>query len=212
MRKLIVLSFTLTLVFLVGCSDSFVEKAKETQGKQVEDNETEDIKSEQELENFYKEYEKPISDSLQENDLDELEEIEKNESVSKDINEKDPELFAQYVAAILFSFENGELKAEQYYEFLSKYGSDKVVADLPKDKHDGVHIFESIQELYKESNPAAKDYTLSKLQYSQGKVEAYFYRKVLRDKKEEFYITTIVKEDGIWKFSDDSPSAPYIEQ
>ncbi|QXE03524.1 hypothetical protein [Terribacillus sp. DMT04] len=212
MRKLIVLSFTLTLVFLVGCSDSFVEKAKETQGKQVEDNETEDIKSEQELENFYKEYEKPISDSLQENDLDELEEIEKNESVSKQINEKDPESFAQYVAAILFSFENGELKAEQYYEFLSNYGSDKVVADLPKDKHDGVHIFESIQELYKESNPAAKDYTLSKLQYSQGKVEAYFYRKVLRDKKEEFYITTIVKEDGIWKFSDDSPSAPYIEQ
>lgn len=212
MRKLIVLSFTLTLVFLVGCSDSFIEKAKETQGKQVEDKETEVNKSEQELEEFYKEYEKPILDSLQENELDELEEIDKNESVSKEINEKDPELFAQYVATILFSFENGELKAEQYYDFLSKYGSEKVVNDLPKDKHDGVHIFENIQELYKESNSAANDYTLSKLQYSQGKVEAYFYRKVLRDKKEEFYITTIVKEGGIWKFSDDSPSAPYIEQ
>lgn len=212
MRKLIVLSFTLTLVFLVGCNDSFVEKAKETQGKQVENNETEVDKSEQELEEFYKEYEKPISDSLQENDLDELEEMNKNDSASKEINENDPELFAQYVATILFSFENGELKAEQYYDFLSRYGSEKVVNDLPKDKHDGVHIFESIQDLYKENNPAAKDYSLSELQYSQGNVEAYFYRKVLRDKNEEFYITTIVKEGGIWKFSDDSPSGPYIEQ
>ena len=44
------------------------------------------------------------------------------------------------------------------------------------------------------------------------KRQGYFYRKVLSTEGINYFITSIYKEDGAWKYITDEPSDPFYEE
>lgn len=207
-KVLLVLSFS-----LAGCSNDEFEKEAERVKKVKESNsvDSQDLaKKEKQQEKMYKKMEKPLDEVILENDLDSAEEVETTE-VSKKEYFEDPNEFAKYAADILYKFYTASLPPEQYYDFQLNYGSKELISELPSEK-DAIIILTSIQDMYKKNNITGEEYTLTKVELDRLQREGIFYRKVLTTNGLEYFITSIKKEDKGWKFVEDSPSPPYVEE
>ncbi|MDE3841008.1 hypothetical protein C0966_17225 (plasmid) [Bacillus methanolicus] len=207
------LSFLAVCVFLSGCSgDKFTEEVKKTEAKNQEIKKTQKEKEavdNKELKEFYEDLEKPLDEVIQENDFDTVKIMDSIKATQQD-HFQDGKEFAKYAAQILYQFYTLQISPDQYYEFLVKYGSESVKKDLPS-KEDALNILTNLQNMYKKQNMNGENYVLTEVTYNRFKREGWFYRKVLTTNGEEYYITTIVKEDEGWKYEDDSPSPPFEE-
>lgn len=197
-------------MILVACSNSkFEEEAKRVEQVKIKNEKqaAEKLTDEEKYE-IYKGMEKPLDDVIKENDLDVLQEVSSIEVEIKDTYE-DPIEFSKYASQILYNYYISQIKPEEYYRFLLQHGSERVKADLPSEV-DAVAIFTSIQDSFKKQNITGDAYTLTNVDFNRMKREGNFYRKLLTTNGEEYFMTIIKKENGVWKFEDDSPAPPYI--
>ncbi|MFT9495753.1 MULTISPECIES: hypothetical protein [Bacillota] len=200
-------------LILSGCSGGkFAEEAKKNEERNAElkdyqkKKEAEEEKVQKE---FYENHKKPLNEVIQENDLDSEQIVDTIEFEPQD-SYQDGDLFSKHVSKILFEFYTLKITAEEYYNFLSAYGSEEVLKELPT-KEDAITILSTLQDMYKKQNISGDSYTLTTVTYDRLKREGRFYRKVLTTNGEEYFVTTIVKENDVWKFSEDSPSPPFID-
>lgn len=204
------------MIILVGCGGKIAEDARKVE-EQNEQLQTEEQKQQdkmekdiEEMEEFYSNLEnKDIDEIVQENELDQVS-IQENIEVKEKEVYQNPNEFAAFVADTLYHFYNRGLTAEDYYDFLQKYGSKTLVDDLPS-KEDAVAVYGSIQKYYQDQNIKLDSYQITEVKFNRSETEGYFYRKVLSTNGYEYFICTIVKENGEWKFSEDSPSPPFEE-
>lgn len=204
--------FIVIVILLSSCSNKLVDEAIKTQEMNQIKIEEEEIKLEEEKEEqreLYKSMEKPLEEVIQENALDQKKVINQEEDISEKTNFTDETEFALYVSSVLFDFRNGTISPEEYFSFLSKHSAKDIKKEFPTDKETALLIYSNIQSLFKDNDIKPESYITSEVTLNASKKEGHFYRKILTNKGEEFYITTIVKEDGQWKFSDDSPSPPF---
>lgn len=213
MRKTAVLfSFVTASLLLTGClNSSFEDEAKRVKERKEElrkEEKENKNKSEKALNEYYKGQEKPLEEAILENDLDEVKEIDPSE-VSEKSKFEDAMKFAQYTSRILYEFYTQQISPEQYYNFLISHGSSNVKEELPSEK-DAITILSALQDMYKKRNITGDGYKLTTIEFDRLKRDGTFYRKVSTTNGEEFFITTIIKEDEGWKYVEDSPSPPYI--
>jgi hypothetical protein len=200
-------------LFLSGCAgDSFTEGAKKTESKNIEakkekkKKETDKAKNQKE---FYKNLEKPMGEVIKENDLDHVKLMDSIEFTQKDQYD-DVNEFAKYAGHMLYQFYTLQVTPAQYYDFLKKYGSKNNLKKIPTEE-DAINILTSLQDMFKKQNITGENYVLSEVVFDRLKREGHFYRKVLTTNGEEYFITTMVKENGHWKYDEDSPSPPFTE-
>ncbi|QCJ45478.1 hypothetical protein FAY30_26425 (plasmid) [Bacillus sp. S3] len=212
MKRVKILASVLTAsVLLTGCfNSSFEQEAKKVKERKVELKKEEKIKKSNDIKEqkeFYKKLEKPLDEVIVENDLDQVKEIEPKEVQEKTTFEDSVE-FAQYTSKILYDFYTQQISSEQYYKFLMDHGSTSVKDELPTEK-DAITILTNIQDMYKKQNITGDGYKLTHVAVDRLKRDGTFYRKVITTNGEEYFLTTITKENKGWKFIEDSPSPPY---
>ncbi|MDC3424289.1 hypothetical protein NC797_07175 [Aquibacillus sp. 3ASR75-11] len=199
----------LTIILLVGCnSDKLVDKAKEMNSTNDETNQKVEKELKEKNEELYKQLERPLDEVIQDNDLDQVEVIKNEEDVQVKTSYSNANEFAKYAGKQLYMFQTLELTPNGFYEFLKSHASSSRLKKMVKEKDSAILVFTNVQSLYKQ-NGTPNSYQLSKVNFNRNKREGYFYRKIIKNTTEEFYITTIVKEDGVWKFEEDSPSPPF---
>ncbi|EFV74562.1 hypothetical protein MKY20_24915 [Cytobacillus sp. FSL W8-0315] len=192
-------------LLLTGCGGLFDKESKRIEALKEEKKQGE-LKDSKEKE----EQERPVNEVVYENELDTLKEVENLDY--KNLEEyKDAAEFSKFVADALYKFYTVQLSPENYYEFLLQYGTESVKESLPS-KDDAVTVFSSLQDLYLKQNINGESYTLTNVTFNRLKNEGSFYRKVLTTNGEEYFISIIQKENGVWKYADDSPSPPYEVQ
>jgi hypothetical protein len=210
MKCIIKLSIGILTIFsLVGCSDSFTEnamKVNENNLKEQKSSEEAAKKQQEKQKELYKSMEKPLKEVIKENDLDKKNLLTKKLVVQEEYT--DEKEFAKYVGKILFDLHHSKISPEEYYKFLQKYGSQNAKNAMPT-KEDAIALLSGIQDYYKSKQIIGHEYFISDVTLNKTKREGYFYRKVITNIGEEYFITTIVKEGEKWKFEEDSPSAPF---
>lgn len=200
--------------FLMACNNEVLQEAERV-AKENEKLKEEQVKEDKEIQEktseIYESLEKPIDEVLDANELDVVRTVEK-QIVEKE-NYEDPSEFSWKVSDMIFRFNEGQIKPEEYYEFLVQHGSKTFIEEWIPNREDGLVFLETVQIMLTADGVSAKDYTTTEVRLTRNNTEGYFYRKLTNGTdQEEFYVTTIVKEDGIWKFQDDSPSSPFIEE
>ncbi|MFC0273760.1 hypothetical protein ACFFIX_20445 [Metabacillus herbersteinensis] len=203
----------LSVSVLSACSnDKLMEEVEKTKKKNSEKQELQD-QNKEELDKKQKEIiesnEKPIEDVIKESEMDKSKVISDGTNVKIKDNYTDENELAIYVGKVLFEFYTFSQSPEDFYQFLKDYGSPRIHEETVKDKDTGVLIFENVQSIYKQQKIQQESYVLSKVMLSKNKKEGYFYRKIKSNKGDEYYITSLVKENGVWKYSEDSPSPPF---
>ncbi|WP_078557262.1 hypothetical protein [Bacillus alkalicellulosilyticus] len=196
-------------VLLIGCgSDKILKEAQSTQAQ----NETvqEEIEQlHQDRIDLYQELERPIEEVLSEIELEERELIAKDEQLPVRQQYTDEEEFAQFVAEKLYRFYTLELSPEEFYKFNINYGSQEILEGMASDREGNIVVYSNIQSLFEELTTIKHGYDISTVGLNSNRREGYFYRLIYTNLGEEYYITTIVREDGIWKFSNDKTSPPF---
>lgn len=205
-------SLLLLSISLYGCAqDSLVKEAQKTdqenKQKLVEKNKKEAAVSKKE-ETIYKKMKKPINEVIKENNLDTEKVIGKN--VLKKDKYTDPKEMAKYTGMILNKFYSLQITPQEFYDFIHLYGSKDANKALPH-KEDAISVLSVIQSQFKVQGIDYKDYILTDVTLNKMQNEAYFYRKSVSKSGEIYNITTLVKEDGVWKYQEDSPSPPFDE-
>lgn len=198
-----------TSLFLTACNSKFDEEAERVNKLKNEAKETSSKDSDQEqLKEQYKEMEKPLDEVIMENDLDKVQEVPSIEVEVKS-EYQDPVEFSKFVSQKLYNFYISQITPEEYYKFLTEYGSERVISELPTEK-DAISILKSIQDMFKQQNITGESYTLTNIALNRLKNEGSFYRKVITTNGDEYFVTIIKKEDGLWKYEDDGPAPPYL--
>lgn len=209
----IVTSLLIGSLFLTGCFNSkFEDEAKRVKERKEElkkEEKANKAKSNKEQEEFYKKLEKPLEEVILENDLDEVKEIDAKE-VQEKIHFEDGLDFAQYASKVLYGFYTQQISSKQYYEFLRNHGSSSVKAELPTEK-DAITILTTLQDMYKTQNITGDGYKITQVVFDRLNRDGTFYRKVTTTNGEEYFMTTITKEETGWKYVEDSPSPPYTQ-
>ncbi|RHW35976.1 hypothetical protein D1B31_17970 [Neobacillus notoginsengisoli] len=210
-KKRIFTSFLAASLLLTGCFNSkFEEEAKRVKQKKEElqkEEKANKSKSQKEEVDFYKKLEKPLEETILENDLDEVKEMDTKEVQEKPVFEDGTE-FAQYTGKVLYEFYTQQITPEEYYKFLKSYGSISVNEELPTEK-DALTILATIQDMFKKQNITGDGYKITQVEFNHSKRNGTFYRKVTTTNGEEYFLTSIIKENGGWKYVEDSPSPPY---
>ena len=196
-------------ILISGCSGNFEDEAQRIQQKKDEMKKEKEVekKKVKEQEGKYKDMEKPLDEVILENDLDVVREVDSLE-VEKKAQYEDETEFSKYAAQVLYYFYTLQISPKQYYEFIMEHGSEKVKSELPSEK-DAIAILFNLQEMFKKQNINGESYTLTNVALDRVKREGNFYRKVHTSNGEEFFMTIIKKENGVWKYEDDSPAPPY---
>lgn len=198
---------------LTGCTngDPLVQEAKkikESQQKEEEQQVNNEQQSDKQLQEFYEEQAKPIEEVIEEMDKEEATLLINDKEVEAKEEFTDVEEFVRYTADILYKFQTLQLDAKTYYHFMTTYGTEELKKNLPHEE-DAVAIYKSIQDAYLKENIHGESYQVTKPVLDRLGRNGYFYREVLSTKGEEYFITTIAKEDGAWKFSSDDFSPPF---
>ncbi|QAS54796.1 hypothetical protein [Halobacillus litoralis] len=199
---------------LVGCSnDKFVEESKKTLTPDSEEIEQEMDEEElqKERDKIYEEMKRPMDEVIKDNDLDELATMDTE--VNEELNSyEDPQEFAKRVGKVMYEFEDGSITPKEYADFLKAHtGEHYSQKSLLEEKKNAIEVLRTLQDAYT-SNVAPESYDLTTITYNRSEKEGYFYRKINGENSEYYYITTIIKEDNVWKLQDDSPSPPYKDQ
>jgi len=209
--KLIVLFTTVSVLF--ACSESkFVEEGEKNVNAgeaEVKEREKELKELDQKQKEIYEDMEKPLDEVIQENELDSKELMENTTVATKDSYDDENE-FGKLVGQVLYNFQNLTISPEEYLNFMNQYASKNAKAEMVEKKEEQIAVFTSIQAIFKNQKVKRESYVLSKVTLTESQREGYFYRKVSTDKGDEYFITTIVNEDGVWKFDQDQPSPPFI--
>jgi len=197
---------------LTGCTngDPLVKEAKkinESQKKE-ESQQGNNEQSDKELQEFYEEQAKPMEEVIEEMDKEEATLLTTDKDIEAKEEFTDVEEFARYTADILYKFQTLQLDARTYYQFMKTYGTEELKNSLPQEE-DAIAIYKSIQDAYLKENMHGESYQVTKPVLDRLGRNGYFYREVLSTKGEEYFITTIIKEDGSWKYSSDDLSPPF---
>jgi len=198
-------------ISIVGCSNDAFEKEEQRVKNVKEENKlaADDTKEDKKKDKMYQDMEKPLDEVILENDLDPATEVESIETTKKE-HFVDAAEFSKYTADILYKFYTLAISPEEYYDFLMNYGSIEVIKELPT-KKDAIVILSTIQEMYRNQNITGESYTITNIEFDRFNRNGTYYRKLLTTNGEEYFITTITKEDTGWKYVEDSPSPPYTE-
>jgi Na+-transporting methylmalonyl-CoA/oxaloacetate decarboxylase gamma subunit len=218
-NRIMILLFVITL-FLSACMPSkFQEEIEETEKKNSEvkkEKEKEEVTPENvELSKEQKEAldeleDKSNEEALFENDLDIRKEL--NIQVpEKRSSYENPEELSQYISYLFFAYHKGEMKPETFVDELLPHAHEEFLKLLPTNQKNQIETFTVLQETNLKALPSPiASYVITDIQYQERAGEAMFYRKyVLQNIEEIYYITTIKKEDNVWKLFDDSPAPPY---
>ncbi|WP_157076603.1 hypothetical protein [Sutcliffiella cohnii] len=200
------------VVLLTGClNDRIVQEAKNKNQSKEESSNEELVPQSSDEEEKVDEITKTIEEALEEIEKDKRT-IIPGEFEIKDKYDDETE-FAGFVSEQLFKFYNLDLSPKAYYEFLIKHGSTRMKEELEvlNNEIDGIAFLTNIQGLMKDRELAGSHYEITEVELNGGKSEAHFYRKVMAYGNASYYITTIVKENGVWKYLEDSPSPPFDE-
>lgn len=202
----------LTTFLLAGCmEDDLVKNAKEMEKEykeQIKAEEKENQKVNDKQNEILEDLKRPLDQVVSENEYDS---VELNDS--KDINIKNSyeniDQFALYTAKVLYDFYASNISSEVFYEFLKNYSSKRFQAETLSDKKNAIMIYENVQSIIQEQSINRESYIITKATLNKSKKEGYFYRKVSTDDGDEYYVTTLVLEDGSWKYDSDEPSIPF---
>ncbi|NRD81111.1 hypothetical protein HPT25_27860 [Bacillus sp. BRMEA1] len=202
-------------IFLAGCSqDAFSKKANDEINRNkmaVDKRKEEQEKSKDDANKIYKKLEKPISEDIKEIDKDKRTEQNISNIPMKDTY-SDPNEMALRISKEIFDFSTGKTDVNQYYDFLMKYGSKTFIQEFLPNEEKGKSFLTNVQEAIKSQKGYGIKYTITTVDLNKAEDEGNFYRKVtLNTNEEAYFITTIVNENGSWKFSEDNPSPPYQE-
>lgn len=209
----LLLSGIITSGFILnGCTngDPLVKEAKkinESQKKE-ESQQVDNEQSDKVLQEFYEELAKPMEEVIEEMDKEEVTLLTTDKEVEAKEEFTEVEEFARYTADILYKFQTLQLDANTYFQFMTTYGTEELKNSLPHEE-DAVAIYKSIQDAYLKENIHGESYQVTKPVLDRLGRNGYFYREVLSTKGEEYFITTIIKEDGSWKYSSDDLSPPF---
>lgn len=210
----VIFPFLISSVILAGCNGGkFAEEAKKVNEKykdvaKVEkSNVANDEKKQKE---FYEKLKKPLEEVVLENDFDTVKLMDSVDVIERDHYEAGSE-FAKLVGRELYNFYTLKVTPEEHYAFLSKYGSENALKDIPT-KENAIQVLGMLQDMYRKQNITGDSYVLTEVIYDRFKKEGHFYRKVNSTNGEEYFISTIIKEKDGWKYEEDSPSPPFIEE
>jgi len=210
-KSIAVLLTTVSVLF--ACSNSkFVEEGEKNVNAgnaEVKEREKQLKELEEKQKKIYEDMEKPLDEVIQENELDSKELME-DTTVAIKASYEDENEFGKLVGQVLYNFHNQTISTEDYYNFMNQYASKNAKGEMAKNKEDQIMVYDNIQTIFKNQKIKREAYSLSKVTLTESHKEGYFYRKVTTDKGDEYFITTIVNEDGVWKFDQDHPSPPFI--
>lgn len=204
-----------SLLLITGCGgDAIVQKAEAVKNSQKHavKQKKDDKKSK---ENLYNSLAVDPEIAADQNEKETVGVVSSNDVETKS-SYTDPKEFARFVAKKVFDFRNGALRPEGYYSFIKVYGASKMNGigsqDIYKSSDTAIPFLTNLQNLIKEKNVVGHSYKLSELKFSKTGNQAYFYRAVNTSSEENDFITTIMKENDIWKFYDDRPSPGFNEE
>ncbi|MCM3441361.1 hypothetical protein AB3Z07_27775 (plasmid) [Metabacillus halosaccharovorans] len=205
-----------SIAFLLSActEDELVKKAlemKEEQAKEIIAAENEEKMVTEKQRQILEDLKKPLNDVLKDNELEKQDILAAGSTITAKESYSDPTEFARLTGRMLFDFNSSSISPEEYYTFLEKYASKQVHEDLLKDKNNAIMIFENIQNILNEQKMNNTKYALTQVTLNQNGKEAYFYRKVSSDNENQYYVTTLVLEDDVWKYDSDEPSMPFEE-
>lgn len=210
--KRFIFYFVLLALLLAACSknDGIVKEAKNLQ-QEKEKLVKEQENNSKEQKKIYDELTKSVEETIKETEKDRRSLITKEYEIKEEYTDETE--FASFVAKQLFQFYNLEITPKNQYQFLVKYGSSNMKNELEvlNNEEEGIVFLTNIQGLIKNRQLSGSDYEITEIQLNSSKSEGFFYRRVISHGNSDYYITTIVKEDGVWKYQEDSPSPPFDE-
>jgi outer membrane murein-binding lipoprotein Lpp len=214
-RRILIGSLVLGSLVVAGCNNKIVEEANdvgETNKKLEKIVGEKQEEKEQKVQDLYKDLEKPIEEVVDAVDKEKMKQVDTNVVEKKSY--EDPNEFSKKVAKVLFEFSTGKMSSADYYEFLMNSASKSYIEQYLPEKKEGLLFVENVQSLLIQKTPELEgSYVLTEVSINRTKTEGHFYRELTTKKGEKlYYISTIVKEDGVWKFQDDSPSPPFEEE
>lgn len=199
-------------LFLVGCGDPLTNQAIQSQQKQAEQVKKED-QAKKNLNKLYDSLKTKPKDAVKNTPVETKRLI--NQKVINRNSYSDPVEFAAFVAKEIFEFRNNSISPQDYYTFLKKFGAKKVGADAQqpvlKKKSVAIPYLSNLQSIIQQQGVAGTSYKLTELTFNATKKQAYFYRKVSSQSGDNYFITTIVLENGQWKFYEDNSSPGFTE-
>ncbi len=196
------------MLTLTACSDPITEEANESKKEKEKAAQAEKEKEKNKYK-IYDDMEEPLEEVVKEAEVEERNVVDSNYEVKDSY--KEPQQFANFTAKQLFDFYTLKSTPEDYFNYIDKYGSERLKKDMPvlNEKESGVTFLTNVQGLFEEQGALGKQYELTDVKLNTSRREGHFYRKVIDYNKELYYITTIVLEDGVWKFYEDSPSVSF---
>jgi hypothetical protein len=200
---------SVSLVLLMsGCTnEKFKEEVAKTEKANLENRQKQDDGAGENIDHeTYSKLVKPLGEVIKENELDSVNTVEVID-ISPDLTFDSASDFAQYSARVLYEFYTFQITSEDYYTFLIQHGSETTVQELPS-KEDVLMILNNLQAMHKDVR--GENYELTEIEFNRLQNEGHFYRKVVTSYGNEYFITTIKKEENRWKFVQDEPSPPYV--
>lgn len=214
-RRLLIGSLVLATLLVTGCNNKIVKEAEDVSesNKKLETSVAEEQEEkEKKVKDLYKDLEKPIDEVVEAVEKEKMKQVD-TKVIEKEFYE-DPNEFSKKVAKVLYEFTTGEMSSEGYYEFLKANASNSYIEQYLPEKKEGLLFVKNVQSLLIQKTPELEDkYILTQVSINRTKTEGHFYRELTTVKGEKmYYISTIVKEDGVWKYQDDSPSPPFEKE
>jgi outer membrane murein-binding lipoprotein Lpp len=214
-RKMLIGSLVLSSLVVAGCNNKIVKEAEDVSesNKKLETNVAEkQEEKEKKAQDLYKDLEKPIDEVVEAVEKEKMKQVDTN--VVEKASYEDPNEFSKKVAKVLYEFTTGKMSSENYYEFQKASASKSYIEQYLPEEKEGLLFVKNVQSLLIQKTPELEDrYTLTQVSINRTKTEGHFYRELTTIKGEKlYYISTIVKEDGVWKFQDDSPSPPFEKE
>jgi hypothetical protein len=204
-KKVAPLLFVATLMF-GGCSNAVVEHTK-AQPK-VEESKTNHKKGDTKVQ-------LPTEEKTPQEIINSMEKEKvppNHQNVAQKESYSDANEFAVFVGGVLQKYFSGSLSPEEYYDFVQSYGATGLREQMPSDKEEAIPVYRTVQQTIQEKMGEISNYQISRVEFVNPNLEGYFYRQWQTPKGTVTYITTIIKEDEVWKVIADQPSAPVIIQ
>lgn len=206
----------ISVVFASGCSSSRLDSSVDEAKKEAKQEKAKDknLTYDEQIQEWKNKYEKQAVDVdkvLKENPYKEVRKYGKLDFEVRD-SYKDPQEFANFAARTQYRYYRGEIKPEDYLNFVYDYGSSYLKKNLGTGNVDD--DLEAVKNLQKLINPTALDYAdfeLSEVSYSEEDPNiAYVYRKVytVTGAEKYFKITLHKSKDDTWLLGDEEASPP----
>lgn len=212
----LLLTISTTVLLITGCKENRLDQsAEETKSSVYEDKKNnQELPYDEQVKEWQKQYENmgdDVKEILEENPY---KEVRKYGSLEFEVRESynAPQEFGNFVAQTLYKFYRGQIKPEDYLNFVYDYGSTYLKKNTTTGNvNDDLELVKNLQKLMEPNARDFADYELSEVTYSEEDPNiAYIYRRMYTvTGAEKYFLITLHKgKDDTWLLAEEEASPP----